>query len=193
MGLFFHTIHSPLGDIIALADNIHLVLLEFSNSDELDIKKIKLENVYWKILHSANDILEKTEQELKEYFEWKRKIFSIPTKLTGTEFQVKAWKWLEKIPYGETRNYLEQAIMIEHPKAVRAIGWANHNNPIVIIIPCHRVIWKSGKLVGYGGWLDRKKWLLDHEKKYKKDQMKINNFIFLLPYISDFASYFCEF
>lgn len=167
MGLFFHTIHSPLGDIIALADNIHLVLLEFSNSDELDIKKIKLENVYWKILHSANDILEKTEQELKEYFEWKRKIFSIPTKLTGTEFQVKAWKWLEKIPYGETRNYLEQAIMIEHPKAVRAIGWANHNNPIVIIIPCHRVIWKSGKLVGYGGWLDRKKWLLDHEKKYK--------------------------
>lgn len=167
MSLFSSTLSSPLGDMVAISTIENLVLLEFSNSDELENKKIKLENVYWKIIHSRNSILEKTEVELREYFEWNRKIFSIPTKLTGTEFQVKAWKWLEKIPYGETRNYLEQAIMIEHPKAVRAIGWANHNNPIVIIIPCHRVIWKSGKLVGYGGWLDRKKWLLDHEKKYK--------------------------
>lgn len=167
MSLFSSILSSPLGDVVAISTIENLVLLEFSDSDELENKKIKLENVYWKILHSTNAILEKTEQELWEYFEWKRKIFSIPTKLTGTEFQVKAWEWLEKIPYGETRNYLEQAIIIEHPRAVRAIGWANHNNPIVIIIPCHRVIWKSGKLIGYGGGLDRKKWLLDHEKKYK--------------------------
>lgn len=167
MILSSYLIASPLGDIMAIANSKELVLLEFSDSIELDYKKIKLENVYWKIESWKNTILEKTEQELHEYFEWKRKIFSIPLEFSGTEFQEKAWKWLENIPYGETRNYLEQATMIENPKAVRAIGWANHNNPIVIIIPCHRVIWKSGKLIGYGGGLDRKKWLLDHEKKYK--------------------------
>ncbi len=77
---------------------------------------------------------------------------------------MKAWKALESIPYGETRNYLEEATIIGNPHAVRAIGGANHHNPIVIIIPCHRVIGKSGNLVGYGGGIKRKQWLLDHEK-----------------------------
>lgn len=167
MSLFSYTISSSIGDLIAVASNTSLHLLEFFDSEKLNIKKIKLENVYWKIESWKNTILEKTEQELREYFDWKRKVFTIPLEFSGTEFQEKSWKWLEKIPYGETRNYLEQATMIGNTKAVRAIGWANHNNPIIIIIPCHRVIWKDGKLVGYGGWLERKKWLLDHEKKYK--------------------------
>lgn len=79
---------------------------------------------------------------------------------------MKAWKALEQIPYGETRSYLEEATMIGSPKAVRAIGGANHANNFPILIPCHRVIGKSGKLVGYGGGIDRKIWLLDHEKKH---------------------------
>jgi O-6-methylguanine DNA methyltransferase len=78
---------------------------------------------------------------------------------------MKAWKALEQIPYGETRSYLEEATMIGSPKAVRAIGGANHANHFPILIPCHRVIGKSGKLVGYGGGIDRKIWLLEHERK----------------------------
>jgi O-6-methylguanine DNA methyltransferase len=101
-------------------------------------------------------ILEQTRLELSEYFEGTRQKFTIPLLPHGTAFQKLAWKALEKIPYGETRNYLEEATMIGNPKAVRAIGGANHNNPIVIIIPCHRVIGKNGKLVGYG-WRARSK------------------------------------
>ncbi|MBC7503800.1 methylated-DNA--[protein]-cysteine S-methyltransferase [Candidatus Gracilibacteria bacterium] len=86
--------------------------------------------------------------------------------MVGTDFQKNAWKGLQAIPYGQTRSYGEQAKMIDNPRAVRAIGGANHNNHIVIIIPCHRVIGASGKLVGYGGGIERKIWLLDHEKRY---------------------------
>lgn len=161
-------IPSPLGDLSALANKSHLLMLEFADSKEINLKKQKLEKTHGSNIQAwSNLILEKLKTELREYFEWVRKNFSIPLMPHGTEFQEKAWKALEKIPYGETRNYLEEATMIGNPKAVRAIGSANHNNPIVIIIPCHRVIWKSGKLVGYGGWLDRKIWLLEHEKQYK--------------------------
>lgn len=175
-------IPSPLGDLIAIASDDHLLMLEFADSEELEEKVSKLLPLVGgvrggtqKIPHLASPtrggtesrILTLTILQLSEYFEWTRKHFDIPLSVDGTDFQKDAWKWLEKIPYGETRSYGEQAKMISRPKAVRAIGWANHNNRIVIIIPCHRVIGKSGKLVGYGGWLDRKIWLLEHEKKYR--------------------------
>ena len=86
--------------------------------------------------------------------------------LSGTKFQLKAWDALKKIPYAKTVSYSEQAKISGNPKAVRAIGNANNANPISIIVPCHRVIGKSGKLVGYGGGLDRKNYLLDLELKY---------------------------
>ncbi len=159
---------SPLGDLIALANETHLLMLEFADSKEINLKIQKLEKLYGSNIQAwSNLILEKLKTELREYFEWSRKNFTIPLMPYGTEFQMKAWKALEQIPYWETRNYLEEATMIGNSKAVRAIGGANHNNPIVIIIPCHRVIGKNGKLVGYGGWLDRKIWLLEHEKQYK--------------------------
>lgn len=165
MILFSQTLSSPIGDLFALADENSLLFLDFADSRE---QNKKLQSQYQRYsLHQKNDILIETEKELSEYFAGTRKIFSIPIEFHGSNFQEKSWKWLQDIPYGETRSYQEQANQIWSPTAVRAIGWANHNNPIIIIIPCHRVIGKRGKLIGYSGWLDRKIWLLEHEKKYK--------------------------
>lgn len=158
-------ISSPIGDIIAVANSDFLVLLEFTDSKELKNKIEKIEKKFQtKIIEWSNRILDKTHEQLAQYFAHTRTQFDIPLNLNGTIFQLQSWKALQAIPYWETRSYQEQSIACWNPKAVRAIGWANHNNPIVIIVPCHRVIWKSGKLVGYGGGLDRKIWLLNHEQ-----------------------------
>jgi methylated-DNA-[protein]-cysteine S-methyltransferase len=103
--------------------------------------------------------------QIDEYFCGKRKEFSLVLRLEGTEFQKKAWQQLVRIPYGKTATYAEVATVIGRPEAVRAVGQANHRNPISIIIPCHRVIGSDGRLVGYGGGLWRKEWLLAHERK----------------------------
>ncbi len=102
-------------------------------------------------------------EQLREYFEGTRRQFSIPLDLEGTHFQLMVWNELLKIPYGTTITYLELAKRIGDTKALRAVGGANATNPVSIIIPCHRVIGMGGKLVGYGGGLWRKKWLLEHE------------------------------
>lgn len=102
--------------------------------------------------------------EFIEYFEGKRKEFSFPYELRGTEFQKKIWQALCDIPYGETRTYKEIAIKVGNPKACRAVGMANNKNPILIAVPCHRVIGTNGKLVGYGSGIEMKKDLLDLEK-----------------------------
>ncbi|MBC7498024.1 methylated-DNA--[protein]-cysteine S-methyltransferase [Candidatus Gracilibacteria bacterium] len=138
-------------------------MLEFADSDEFTEKLVRFPDA----TSETNILLKKIEQELGEYFEGTRKQFDIPLAVDGTDFQKDAWKGLQAIPYGETRSYGEQAKMISRPKAVRAIGGANHNNRIVIIIPCHRVIGASGRLVGYGGGMERKVWLLEHEKKHR--------------------------
>lgn len=102
--------------------------------------------------------------QIDEYLKGKRKFFDLPMSLKGTEFQKKVWKALEDIPYGETKSYKDIAIAVGNEKASRAIGMANNRNPISIIIPCHRVIGKNGKLVGYGGGLNIKEHLLKLEK-----------------------------
>lgn len=102
--------------------------------------------------------------QLDEYFAGTRTEFSFPYSLKGTPFQEKVWAALQTIPYGETRSYKDIAEAIGHPKAFRAVGMANNANPIFIAIPCHRVIGSNGSLIGYGGGLDMKKALLDHEK-----------------------------
>ncbi|WP_028776855.1 methylated-DNA--[protein]-cysteine S-methyltransferase [Shimazuella kribbensis] len=103
--------------------------------------------------------------QLKEYFLGIRKTFSVPLDLYGTKFQKRVWTALQSIPYGEVCSYKTIAIAIDSPKAVRAVGGANNKNPIPIIIPCHRVIGINGKLVGYGGGLDKKEYLLSMEQK----------------------------
>lgn len=105
--------------------------------------------------------------QLSQYFEGSRKEFDLKYRLKGTKFQVRAWKALGEISYGETISYKEQALKIDNEKAVRAVGGANGKNRINIIIPCHRVIGSNGNLTGYGGGLDKKLWLLEHERRNK--------------------------
>lgn len=105
-------------------------------------------------------------QQLDEYFEGTRTDFTLATLQAGTDFQQSVWKALCNIPYGRTISYLELSKRLGNVKAIRAVGTANGNNSISIIVPCHRVIGANGSLVGYGGDLWRKKWLLDHEAKH---------------------------
>ncbi len=114
---------------------------------------------------SENTVSIACKNQLKEYFEGRRKIFHLPLKLNGTEFQKSVWEKLLEIPYGETCSYKDIAVKLNNPKAVRAVGGANNKNKIAIVIPCHRVIGTNKKLVGYAGGLDKKQWLLDLEAK----------------------------
>ena len=112
-------------------------------------------------------VIAKAIKELTEYFQGKRKEFTVPLKPEGTVFQKKVWQALKQIPYGETRSYGEIALTVGNEKACRAVGGANNKNPILIMIPCHRVIGKNGTLVGFGGGLDMKERLLQLERKNK--------------------------
>lgn len=103
--------------------------------------------------------------QLREYLDGSRVSFDVPLDLVGTEFQVDAWNALAKIPYAGTVSYAQQAASIGRPKATRAIGSANGRNPIVIVLPCHRVVGADGSLTGFGGGLHVKSWLLDLEKR----------------------------
>ena len=105
-------------------------------------------------------------QQVTEYLNGQRRDFDFPYVLQGTEFQQRVWRALCAIPYGETRTYGEGAAAVGSPKAARAVGMANHRNPILIAVPCHRVIGADGRLVGYGSGLDMKEALLRLEKKY---------------------------
>jgi methylated-DNA-[protein]-cysteine S-methyltransferase len=112
-------------------------------------------------------MIKKTAAQLAEYFDGKRKTFNLPLAPEGTEFQKSVWQALQTIPFGETRSYGEIAAQIGKPQASRAVGMANNRNPIVIIIPCHRVIGHDGNLTGYGGGLKVKEFLLHLEKHEK--------------------------
>lgn len=108
-------------------------------------------------------VLVLAKQQLELYFSGRLKRFTVPCVAKGTEFQQQVWQALRRIPFGETCSYAELAEAIGNPKAVRAVGLANGKNPISVIVPCHRVIGKSGKLTGYAGGIERKSWLLNHE------------------------------
>ncbi len=108
-------------------------------------------------------VIDEAVKQLTEYFDGKRKVFDLPLNPQGTEFQRNVWTALTEIPYGKVCSYQDIAVKIGNPKAVRAVGGANNKNPILIIIPCHRVIGKDGSLVGYGGGLEIKKYLLSLE------------------------------
>lgn len=109
-------------------------------------------------------LLQKAAAQLNEYLNGERTDFDLPFRTEGTAFECSCWEALQKIPYGETRTYGQQAVMLGNPKAVRAVGRANGQNPIAIFIPCHRVIGADGTLTGFAGGLDMKKWLLTHER-----------------------------
>lgn len=139
----------------------------FIKEDGSAITNITLnENILTKDdIHYESTLIKQVKQQLDEYFQGKRNTFDLPLNPSGTTFQKKVWNALCNIPYGETRSYQEIAIAIDCPKGCRAVGLANNKNPIVILIPCHRVIGKNGSLVGYALGLEIKQHLLDLEIK----------------------------
>jgi methylated-DNA-[protein]-cysteine S-methyltransferase len=110
-----------------------------------------------------NDVLKRTARELTEYFSGQRSRFTVPVKFAGTDFQERVWKALQRIPFGQTCSYGQIAASIGKSTAVRAVGGACHRNPVMIIVPCHRVVGANGSLTGFGGGLPMKEWLLRHE------------------------------
>lgn len=158
---------SPLGPMFACATAQGVCLLEFSNRKMLETEfKDLMKRLDAVILPGKNQHLDHVQQELQEYFDGKRKHFTLPLHTPGTEFQQSVWEILQEIPFGETRTYKQQAIKLNNPRGVRAVASANGNNRIAIVIPCHRVIGANGDLTGYAGGLSKKKWLLDHEWKF---------------------------
>lgn len=157
----FQRINFPIGQVFIAADDKALQVVGFEKNWQLKIKRFSY------LQEQPNAIIEQTKQQLEEYFEGTRKTFSIPLNMRGTTFQQQAWQALLHIPFGETCSYSDQAAAIDKPKAVRAIGHANSLNPISIVVPCHRVIAKSGKLAGYAGGMDIKQFLLAHERQFK--------------------------
>lgn len=153
--------------MVAAATEEGICLLEFAEGRISDSDYDNLTALYnTGIKRGGNSHIRNLKKQLKEYFRGKRKEFSVPLLIRGTPFQEEAWKELLKIPYGTTISYQAQAEAIRKPGALRAVGHANASNRIAIVIPCHRVIGADGALVGYGGGLMRKKWLLEHEKRY---------------------------
>ncbi len=158
-------IESPIGPLIAGSAGDKLVLLEFTDRRMLEAQFASLRR-YFKcpIVPGDNALLRATQKELAEYFAGTRKRFTLPLKTPGTPFQQRVWKALTGIPYGTTLSYEQLAKRIDAPDAQRAVGHSNGLNRIAIIVPCHRVINKDGKLGGYGGGLWRKQALLELER-----------------------------
>jgi len=146
-GLVYYS--SPVGELLIESENEKIITLNF-------LKDTKQEEF-------GTPVTNQCIKELDEYFLKGRKFFSFEMELRGTDFQKKVWNELLNIPYGKTISYEELAIRIGNVKSIRAVGLANGQNPIAITIPCHRVIGKNGDLVGYGGGMDNKVWLLQHE------------------------------
>jgi AraC family transcriptional regulator, regulatory protein of adaptative response / methylated-DNA-[protein]-cysteine methyltransferase len=166
-GLFAQRIDTPLGAMLAIADDEGLRLLEFVDrramERELSILRKRLRT---NVVPGEHRHLDAVRIQLKDYFSGKSLEFDLPLAPVGSEFQLRAWKILRSIPIGETRSYSWMAERLGDSNARRAVGRANGTNMICIVIPCHRVIRADGSLCGYGGGLWRKKWLLDHERRY---------------------------
>lgn len=141
--------NSPLGDLLIRSKNEFITTVHYFKGTR------EPENL--------TPVIEQCIQELTSYFYEGRKFFSVPLSTEGTGFQKKVWNVLLEIPFGKTISYTQQALQVGDLKSIRAVALANGQNPIAIIIPCHRVIGKDGSLVGYGGGLDNKTWLLKHE------------------------------
>jgi methylated-DNA-[protein]-cysteine S-methyltransferase len=150
-------VDSPIGQLLLTSDGESLTGLYMgtpSKSPPLDSD--------WAEKPNAAPLSEVARQ-LEQYFAGKRKVFDLPLKMEGTEFQKRVWRQLTKIPFGETWSYGQLAKRLDNPNASRAVGLANGRNPIAVIVPCHRVIGADGSLTGFGGGIPRKQWLLSHE------------------------------
>lgn len=157
-------LETALGPMLAVSDERALLMLEFLERRHLEDAVTRLARTA-AIVPGRSAPIDSIEQELGEYFAGRLETFRTPIRLSGTEFQMRVWRELLKIPAGRTISYLELARAVGNPKGFRAVAQANGANPLAVIVPCHRVINTSGELGGYGGGLPRKRWLLEHERR----------------------------
>lgn len=158
-------ISTPLGPMLAGATEQGVCILEFINRIRLEKEIIDLQKMLNAVMQPGeNQHLAQLKDELTEYFEGKRKVFSVPLHAPGNEFAQTVWQTLQEIPYGQTCSYKQQADKMNNPKAIRAIASTNGRNRLAIIIPCHRVIGSDGSMTGYAAGVEKKKWLLKFER-----------------------------
>ena len=166
MAILTTYISTPIGELMAGATDAGICLLDFRYRRMIDSVKARiggqLEDDFTAGEHPH---FEGLRRQLGEYFGGVRKDFDLPLQLAGTDFQKIVWQALREIPFGETRSYKAQSILLKAESAIRAIARANGENGLMLLIPCHRVIGESGSLVGYAGGLPAKAWLLAHERK----------------------------
>lgn len=159
--------HSPCGDLLLGACGDRLCLCDWAVEGRLSMARQRVRRTLNADLREGQSgIIDSAKRQLDEYFSGRRTVFSVPLLPLGTDFQQSVWRMLLSVPYGSTLSYGSMAALMGKPKAVRAVASANHANLLSIFIPCHRVIGSDGSLVGYGGGLDAKKFLLDLEKSY---------------------------
>jgi AraC family transcriptional regulator, regulatory protein of adaptative response / methylated-DNA-[protein]-cysteine methyltransferase len=158
-------IDTPIGAMLAVADAGGVRLLEFADRPALPSELAKLRARHGPVCFGQASVLDTLARQLADYYAGRTTTFDVPLVQRGTPFEMEVWSALGRIPSGETRSYSEVARAIHRPSAVRAVARANGANQIAILIPCHRVIGADGTLVGYGGKLWRKRWLLEHERR----------------------------
>lgn len=147
---------SPIGVLTLTSNGSALTQLLIARDEDVDTESVPAD---------VDPVLAAAREQLDAYFDMRLTRFDLPLEPRGTDFQRRVWDSLKAIPFGETISYAELARRIDNPKAVRAVGAANGRNPLMIIVPCHRVIGADGSLTGFGGGIDRKRWLLDHETR----------------------------
>lgn len=174
-------IESPTGRLMLQAHDGCLVRLSFAPT-------AKIQNRPHVAQAADRRVLSETTRQLNEYFAGTRTRFDLPLAYEGTEFQQAVWDALRDIPYGQVESYGQLAARIGRPKSARAVGQANHNNPIAIVIPCHRVIGQNGKLTGFGGGLDCKRLLLDLESGVTSGHPEAARFDFMDTPLSSAAT-----
>ncbi|HUL02217.1 MAG TPA: methylated-DNA--[protein]-cysteine S-methyltransferase [Gemmatimonadales bacterium] len=155
----FSCLSTPVGELTLTASDAALTGVYFPSSRQVP-------RLHAGEQGAGGEVLALARRQLEEYFAGSRTTFELPLALAGTPFELRVWEMLQRIPYGTTTSYGELARRLDEPSASRAVGTANARNPIPIIVPCHRVIGANGDLTGYGGGLDRKLWLLEHEGCY---------------------------
>ena len=158
----FRSIASPVGALTLSASPRGLTGVQFEN--DIVERFVIADSFSAKEREQAARYIATAEVQLGEYFTRQRTVFAVELDLLGTPFQIEVWNSLARIPYGETTSYGQQAKWVGRPAAVRAVGGANGRNPVAIVLPCHRVVGVNGSLTGFGGGLERKIWLLKHEK-----------------------------
>jgi methylated-DNA-[protein]-cysteine S-methyltransferase len=167
--VYFSSYHSPIGHVLLVASEHGVTKVSF-DYDEARLSAARRKSD-WK---ESNTQLGQCRCELEEYFSGARREFTVPLDLQGTPFQLRCWNRLLEIPYGQTCSYADLARKVGTPKGFRAVGMANHDNPVAIIVPCHRVITSDHRLGGYGGGLDVKEKLLHLEgAKWREPHPKL--------------------